>query len=69
MQTSGSGMQHQVSNLPGGQIRIREQISVCLYSRQSNRPEAAMGSFDQLLTLLGEIPDPRRAQGKLYQLP
>lgn len=28
-----------------------------------------MGSFDQLLTLLGEIPDPRRAQGQLYKLP
>jgi DDE family transposase len=28
-----------------------------------------MGSFDQLLILLGDIPDPRRAQGKLYQLP
>ena len=27
-----------------------------------------MGSFDQLLALLGEIPDPRRAQGKLYKL-
>jgi len=28
-----------------------------------------MNSFDQLLTLLGDIPDPRRPQGKLYQLP
>jgi hypothetical protein len=28
-----------------------------------------MGSFDQLLTLLGDIPDPRRAEGKIYQLP
>jgi hypothetical protein len=28
-----------------------------------------MGSFDHLLALLGEIPDPRRAQGKLYKLP
>ena len=28
-----------------------------------------MSSFDQLLALLGDIPDPRRAQGKLYQLP
>jgi len=26
-------------------------------------------SFDQLIGLLGEIPDPRRAEGKLYQLP
>jgi hypothetical protein len=26
-----------------------------------------MGSFNQLLALLGEIPDPRRAQGQLYK--
>jgi len=26
-------------------------------------------SFDQLIGLLGEIPDPRRAEGKLYKLP
>jgi len=26
-------------------------------------------SFDQLIGLLREIPDPRRAEGKLYQLP
>jgi hypothetical protein len=25
-------------------------------------------SFDQLIGLLGEIPDPRRAEGKLYKL-
>ena len=28
-----------------------------------------MRSFDQFLTALGEIPDPRRAEGKLYKLP
>ena len=28
-----------------------------------------MRSFDQLIGLLSEIPDPRRAEGKLYQLP
>jgi DDE_Tnp_1-associated len=28
-----------------------------------------MRPFDQLLTMLGEIPDPRRAEGKLYKLP
>lgn len=28
-----------------------------------------MRSFDQLLGLLSEIPDPRRAEGKLYTLP
>ena len=27
-----------------------------------------MRSFDQLLGLLSNIPDPRRAEGKLYQL-
>jgi hypothetical protein len=26
-------------------------------------------SFDRLIGVLGEIPDPRRAEGKLYQLP
>ena len=28
-----------------------------------------MRSFDQLLGLLSNIPDPRRAEGKLYKLP
>jgi hypothetical protein len=28
-----------------------------------------MRSFDQFLTVLSEIPDPRRAEGKLYKLP
>lgn len=28
-----------------------------------------MRPFDQLLAMLGEIPDPRRAEGKLYKLP
>ena len=28
-----------------------------------------MRSFDRLIGLLSEIPDPRRAEGKLYQLP
>ena len=28
-----------------------------------------MRSFDRLLSLLSEIPDPRRAEGKLYKLP
>jgi hypothetical protein len=27
-----------------------------------------MRSFDQLLSLLSNIPDPRRAEGKLYKL-
>ena len=28
-----------------------------------------MRSFDPLLAMLGEVPDPRRAEGKLYKLP
>ena len=28
-----------------------------------------MRSFDRFLTVLGEVPDPRRAEGKLYKLP
>jgi len=28
-----------------------------------------MRSFDQFLAVLNEIPDPRRAEGKLYKLP
>lgn len=28
-----------------------------------------MRRFDPLLTMLEEIPDPRRAEGKLYKLP
>ena len=28
-----------------------------------------MNSFDRFLSHLGTIPDPRRAEGKLYQLP
>ena len=28
-----------------------------------------MRSLDQFLVVLGEIPDPRRAEGKLYKLP
>jgi hypothetical protein len=28
-----------------------------------------MRSFDQFLALLSEVPDPRRAEGKLYKLP
>jgi hypothetical protein len=34
-----------------------------------NRQEVALQSFDQILGLLNEIPDPRRAEGKLYKLP
>ena len=37
-----------------------------IYARQPNRQKVAMRSFDQLLGLLSNIPDPRRAEGKLY---
>ena len=35
----------------------------------SESQEAAIGSFDRFLSHLGTIPDPRRAEGKLYELP
>ena len=38
-------------------------------SGQPNHQQVAMRSFDQFLAVLNEIPDPRRAEGKLYMLP
>jgi hypothetical protein len=35
----------------------------------SESREAAIRSFDRFLSHLATIPDPRRAEGKLYQLP
>ncbi|HEY6269148.1 MAG TPA: ISAs1 family transposase [Candidatus Acidoferrum sp.] len=35
----------------------------------SESREVAIGSFDRFLSHLGTIPDPRRAEGKLYKLP
>src|ERR1700730_10862990 len=35
----------------------------------SESREAAIRSFDRFLSHLGTIPDPRRAEGKLYKLP
>jgi len=37
-------------------------------ARQPIHQEVALRSFDQLIGLLSEIPDPRRAEGKLYKL-
>jgi hypothetical protein len=37
--------------------------------RRPNHPEVALKSFEQFLSRLAIIPDPRRAEGKLYQLP
>src|ERR1700680_1052229 len=35
----------------------------------SESREVAIGSFDRFLSHLGTIPAPRRAEGKVYQLP
>jgi hypothetical protein len=37
--------------------------------RRPNHSEAALKSFERFLSCLAAIPDPRRAEGKLYQLP
>ena len=37
--------------------------------RQPNHLEVALKSFERFLSLLATIPDPRRAEGKRYQLP
>jgi hypothetical protein len=40
-----------------------------IYAWQPIHQEVALLSFDHLIGLLSEIPDPRRREGKLYQLP
>ena len=47
-------------------IPARQNLRI--YARQPNRQEVALQSFDHLLGLLSEIPDPRRAEGMLYKL-
>jgi hypothetical protein len=37
--------------------------------RQPNHSEVALKSFERFFSRLARIPDPRRAEGKLYQLP
>lgn len=37
--------------------------------RAATEVEVAVAIFSPLLDVLAEIPDPRRAEGKLYQLP
>jgi len=37
--------------------------------RRPNHSEIALKSFERFLLRLATIPDPRRAEGKLYQLP
>jgi DDE_Tnp_1-associated len=39
-----------------------------IYAWQPIHQEVALRSFDRLVGLLSEIPDPRRREGKLYQL-
>ncbi len=36
---------------------------------KATKPEVAIATFSPLLELLADIPDPRRAEGKLYKLP
>jgi hypothetical protein len=45
--------------IPGHAVRVTLYLA-------TESPEVAMKSFDELLRLLGEIPDPRRAEGKKY---
>jgi DDE_Tnp_1-associated len=40
-----------------------------IYAWQPIHQEVALRSFDRLISLLSEVPDPRRREGKLYQLP
>jgi hypothetical protein len=49
------------------QIPARRDFRI--YARQPIHQEVALRSFDQLIGLLSEIPDPRRAEGRLYKLP
>jgi DDE_Tnp_1-associated len=41
-------------------------LNLCLATASTG---AAMKSFERFLSLLATIPDPRRAEGKLYKLP
>jgi hypothetical protein len=52
-----------------GEGRLPARQDLCIYAGQLNCQQVAMRPFDQLLAMLGEIPDPRRAEGKLYKLP
>jgi hypothetical protein len=40
-----------------------------VYVRRPNQSEVALKSLERFLSHLATIPDPRRAEGKLYQLP
>ena len=41
----------------------------CLTPGKATEPEVVVVTFSPLLDLLADIPDPRRAEGKLYKLP
>src|ERR1017187_1036570 len=58
---------HKSSARADWQIPARRDFRI--YARQPIHQEVALRSFDQLIGLLSEIPDPRRAEGKLYKLP
>ena len=45
------------------------RIRKCLTPGAATESGVAVAGFGQLLDLLAEVPDPRRAQGKLYSLP
>ncbi len=46
-------------------MRTRE----CLTSAAATGMEVALAAFSPLLDVLADVPDPRRAEGKLYKLP
>jgi hypothetical protein len=50
-------------------VWIPARSDLRIYAWQPVRQEVALRSFDRLIGLLSEIPDPRRREGKLYQLP
>jgi hypothetical protein len=50
-------------------LQIPARRDLRIYARQPIRQEVVLRSFDRLIGMLSEIPDPRRAEGKLYQQP
>jgi hypothetical protein len=45
------------------------RIGLALIPGAATESEVAVAAFTPLLEVLAEIPDPRRAEGKLYKLP
>src|ERR1035437_10382921 len=48
---------------------MHRRIFLGIYVWRPHPQGAAMKSFERFLSLLATIPDPRRAEGKLYKLP